>query len=68
MPDWDNPNILTENKQKNKAALKMKLRQRMDPDEADQRAIINKNELFSNKVCILLIIFYYIYIYHHIYI
>eukprot|EP01083_Nonionella_stella_P047750 127810_1 len=49
VPDWDNPNMVKETKQKNKASLAMKFEQRMDPNEADQRAIISKEELFSNK-------------------
>eukprot|EP01084_Bolivina_argentea_P301268 519690_1 len=49
VPNWDNPNIVRETKEKNTESLAMKFGQRMDPHEADQRAIINKKELFSNK-------------------
>eukprot|EP00485_Elphidium_margaritaceum_P008687 CAMPEP_0202708218 /NCGR_PEP_ID=MMETSP1385-20130828/20456_1 /ASSEMBLY_ACC=CAM_ASM_000861 /TAXON_ID=933848 /ORGANISM="Elphidium margaritaceum" /LENGTH=1487 /DNA_ID=CAMNT_0049367141 /DNA_START=35 /DNA_END=4498 /DNA_ORIENTATION=+ len=48
VPDWENPNASSEHKRRNTDLLKMKLSQRMDPDEADQRAIISKDELFSN--------------------
>eukprot|EP01084_Bolivina_argentea_P180585 311999_1 len=49
VPDWENPNFTKEMKEKNVKSLSMKLKQRMDPNEADQRAIINKQQLFSNK-------------------
>ena len=50
VPDWDNPNILKEQQEKNKQSLAIKYKQRMDPKEAHDRAIINQNQLFSNKV------------------
>ena len=65
VPDWDNPNKLKEEQEKNKQSLAMKYKQRMDPKEAHDRAIINQNQLFSNKVnnvAILAHIYIYIYI------
>ena len=50
VPDWDNPNMLQEERQKNKDSLTMKYNQRMDPNEAHARAIIDQHQLFSNKV------------------
>ena len=44
------PKAAKEQKEQNTKALLMKLGQRMDPYEADQRAFINKDELFSPMV------------------
>ena len=43
--------IIQRSKQEKKQLLQKKLNQRIDPDEADQRAIISKDELYSHKVC-----------------
>lgn len=54
VPDWENPEAsyddLKNQQEKNKEALAIKYKQRMDPKEAHDRAIIDQNQLFSHKV------------------
>ena len=59
VPDWENPNLLQENVQKSRTSLKMKIKQRMDPQEAHDRAFIDKDQLLTDKVIHII----YIYIY-----
>ena len=48
--DWDNTNMAQENMQRNRELLAVKIKQRMDPQEAHDRAFIDKDQLLGNKV------------------
>ena len=48
--DWDNPKSLDEVRQHNKEKLTMKYNQRMDPDEAHLRAIIDREHYSPIKL------------------
>ena len=54
VPDWEDPDKVVfemkEIKRKNKESLAMKYGQRMQPEEAEQRAFIVQDELFGNIV------------------